>query len=81
MGADREPGWVGPGDADVPELGVEPGDDGYGPPSWIDDIWFSHHVVALEYPKVRLGDVQYEGQMSIEDALDQQSYWGPEGKP
>lgn len=42
-------------------------DDGAGPPTAEDDMWFLEHVVAAGYPKVKRDPEPYPGQLSIED--------------
>lgn len=68
MVTDRGSGWSGPGDDDVPA--VEPDGDGYGPPSELEDAWFTQFVASRGYPRPGRDPIQFNGQLDIYQYLE-----------
>lgn len=76
MDRHREPWWIGPGDDDVPADGPEW--DESGPPSLLDDAWFTQYVASLGYPRGKRDPIQANGQFSFQDYLlaeEEDSRW------
>lgn len=44
--------------------------DEYGPPTELEDAWFTQTVASLDYPKVKRDPKPMNGQMSLTDALN-----------